>query len=227
MNAETSPWKIGSESFELKTRILEVPDTAQMLANPPLFSDPLPPAVKVHLPARLPPSLLPKQTGKAELMCQWSPQLEWPRCKQDEYDLLGNAFHGFFAIIPQTDQRLLANWQQQNAVKPQTVITACQRLYDWIKSEFPGSSVTCEVPMTWRNEHGQLLQGFIDMLIDTGDGFVIVDHKTTIKSDPLAEAASHAAQLDSYRKAVEKATGKKVLKTIIHFPLMGRCVKVF
>ncbi|NLE26150.1 MAG: hypothetical protein GX625_12565, partial [Clostridiaceae bacterium] len=122
--------------------------------------------------------------------------------------------------------RLLANWQQQNAVKPETVVTACQRLYDWVKSEFPGSSVTCEVPMTWRNDHGQLFQGFIDMLIDTGDGYVIVDHKTTIKPDPLAEAASHAAQLEIYRNAVEKATSKKVSKTIIHFPLMGKCVEV-
>ncbi len=106
------------------------------------------------------------------------------------------------------------------------LVTACQRLYDWLESEFPGSSITCEVPMTWRNQHGQLLQGFIDMLIETDDGYVIIDHKTTIKSDPLAEAASHSAQLDIYRQAVEKATGKKVHKTIIHFPLMGICAKV-
>jgi ATP-dependent exoDNAse (exonuclease V) beta subunit len=223
--------EIGTEKFELMTRILAAPETPVPLANPPIFTDALPVAVKEHLPARLAPSQLPRQTGEAELMCTWMPQLEWSRCKQDEYDLLGNAFHAFFAINPKSCQqevaeRLLANWQQQYAVKPETVVTACYRLYDWIESEFPGSSVACEVPMTWRNEQGQLLQGFIDMLIDTGDGYVIVDHKTTIKPDPLAEAASHAAQLAIYRRAAEQATGRKVLKTIIHFPLMGKCVNV-
>ena len=232
LDAGTAPWKVGDKDFELHTRLLAPPETLTALASPPVFMDSLPAtAAKTHLPARVAPSLLPKQTGTAKLMCEWKPQLEWPRCKPDEYDLLGNAFHGFFALNPQTDQkqmaeRLLANWQQQNAVKPETVVTACQRLYDWVKSEFPGSSVTCEVPMTWRNDHGQLFQGFIDMLIDTGDGYVIVDHKTTIKPDPLAEAASHAAQLEIYRNAVEKATSKKVSKTIIHFPLMEKCVEV-
>lgn len=233
LDAGTAPWKVGDKDFELHTKILSPPETLTALDSPPVFTDSLPAtAAKTHLPARVAPSLLPKQTGTAKLMCEWKPQLEWPRCKPDEYDLLGNAFHGFFALNPQTDQkqvaeRLLANWQQQNAVKPETVVTACQRLYDWVKSEFPGSSVTCEVPMTWRNNHGQLFQGFIDMLIDTGDGYVIIDHKTTIKPDPLAEAASHAAQLEIYRNAVEKATSKKVSKTIIHFPLMGKCVEVF
>ena len=232
LDAGTATWTVGDKDFELHTKILSPPETLTALASPPVFMDSLPAtAAKTHLPARVAPSLLPKQTGTAKLMCEWKPQLEWPRCKPDEYDLLGNAFHGFFALNPQTDQkqmaeRLLANWQQQNAVKPETVVTACQRLYDWVKSEFPGSSVTCEVPMTWRNDHGQLFQGFIDMLIDTGDGYVIVDHKTTIKPDPLAEAASHAAQLEIYRNAVEKATSKKVSKTIIHFPLMGKCVEV-
>lgn len=233
LDAGAAPWTVGDKDFELHTKILSPPETLTALDSPPVFTDSLPAtAAKTHLPARVAPSLLPKQTGTAKLMCEWKPYLQGLNCKPDEYDLLGNAFHGFFALNPQTDQkqmaeRLLANWQQQNAVKPETVVTACQRLYDWVNSEFPGSSVTCEVPMTWRNEHGQLFQGFIDMLIDTGDGYVIVDHKTTIKPDPLAEAASHAAQLEIYRNAVEKATGKKVSKTIIHFPLMGKCVEVF
>lgn len=230
-DAGTATWKVGDSDFELHTKVLVPLETPAKLDSPPVFTDSLPAAATTHLPARLAPSGLPQQTGTAALMCEWQPQLEWPRCKPDEYDLLGNAFHAFFAINPQTDQqaiaaRLLANWQQQNAVKPETVVTACQRLYDWIESEFTGSSVTCEVPMTWRNEHGQLFQGFIDMLIETNDGYVIVDHKTTIKPDPLAEAASHAAQLEIYRHAVEKATGKKVRKTIIHLPLMGKCVEV-
>ncbi|NMA45890.1 MAG: UvrD-helicase domain-containing protein [Lentisphaerae bacterium] len=233
LDAGAATWKVGDKDFELHTKILAPPEILTPLASPPVFTDSLPAAAaaKTQLPARLAPSQLPKQTGTATLMREWKPYLQGLNCKQDENDLLGNAFHAFFALNPQADQkqvaeRLLANWQQQNAVKPETVITACQRLYDWVNSEFPGSSVTCEVPMTWRNDHGQLFQGFIDMLIETSDGYVIVDHKTTIKPDPLAEAASHAAQLEIYRNAVEKATSKKVSKTIIHFPLMGKCVEV-
>lgn len=65
------------------------------------------------------------------------------------------------------------------------------------------------------------------MLLELPDGFVIIDHKT--HPNPCGAekyAADCAGQLELYRKAVEKATGKKVLNTIIHLPNLGRCYEV-
>ena len=48
----------------------------------------------------------------------------------------------------------------------------------------------------------------------------------TAAHDAEKYAASCAGQLNLYRQAVEAATGKKVLQTIIHLPNLGRCYEV-
>ena len=81
--------------------------------------------------------------------------------------------------------------------------------------------------MTYHDENGTLYQGFIDMLLELPDGYVIIDHKThPMAFDAESYAASCAGQLRLYRKAVEAATGKTVKQTIIHLPNLGMCFEV-
>ncbi len=68
--------------------------------------------------------------------------------------------------------------------------------------------------------------GWIDLLLETPGGFVIIDHKSFPGSKDRREAKAltemtYAPQLAMYREAVEKATGQPVIATIIHMPTMG------
>ena len=223
--------QIDNKLFPLTTRIFEPSNQIEALESSAVFTDELQEiSGQPHFPARLSPSiLLPTGNGTATVIQKWE-QPEKPKCKSDEYDLLGNAFHNFIALNPQENQqpiaeRILSNWRMSYALNPDVLIETTKKLYDWINQEYPESKVSNEVPISYRDENNTLLQGFIDMLIETPNGFIIVDHKTGIK-DYNAFAQQYAPQLAIYRKAVEQATGRGVLKTILHLPLMGVCIEI-
>jgi hypothetical protein len=59
--------------------------------------------------------------------------------------------------------------------------------------------------------------------LETPAGLVIIDHKSFPGSKDRRQerAISHAPQLALYREAVAKATGKSVIATITHMPVVG------
>lgn len=233
LKAGLSKWFLDGETFDLTTKILSSKAEILPLPSPAVFSDGLPDNSKmIHLPARLTPSDQTDAPGTATLLYEWGGVLEKPKCKSGEYNLLGNAFHNYIAIHPRENQkelavRILENWGIAEAISPTALVLAAERLYNWIQNTWPDGKVSCEVPMTLRNDQGQLYQGFIDLLLETPDGFMIIDHKTHPNpADVERYATSCAPQLRIYAEAVAKATGKRVLQTIIHLPNLGRCYEV-
>ena len=91
-------------------------------------------------------------------------------------------------------------------------------------------------PSTWLPEHpviqlldtGQVVSGFIDLLLETEEGWVIVDHKTSPR--PRNEwkniAAGYSGQLLAYKRAIENATERPVVQTWLHFPVGGGLIEV-
>jgi ATP-dependent helicase/nuclease subunit A len=75
---------------------------------------------------------------------------------------------------------------------------------------------------------GQILQGWIDLLVETPDGFVIIDHKSSMGSAKRMQeiAAAYSGQLDAYASAVEGATGKKVLEKWLFLPVIAMAICV-
>ncbi len=70
-----------------------------------------------------------------------------------------------------------------------------------------------------------LLQGVIDLLIDEGDGFVIVDYKYSSLT-ATALKAKYKKQLELYALATQKITGKAVKKKAIVSLLTGEVAEV-
>jgi ATP-dependent exoDNAse (exonuclease V) beta subunit len=74
---------------------------------------------------------------------------------------------------------------------------------------------------------GTRVNGFIDLIAHTPDGYVIVDHKTyqgpRVKC--LDTALEHTGQLEHYREAL-LAAGCKVHSQWIHFPVAGLLVEI-
>ena len=100
-------------------------------------------------------------------------------------ELVGDAVHAFLAADVQAwsdderDQlaaRILKAWNVTQ-LEPVSLILASNRLNDFIQASYPQSKLMPECQITAQVNH-QRLTGRIDLLIDTPDGFIILDHKT-------------------------------------------------
>jgi ATP-dependent exoDNAse (exonuclease V) beta subunit len=93
---------------------------------------------------------------------------------------------------------------------------------------FHPTKVFAEHPVKHLLENGQLVSGWIDVLIQNKEGWIIIDHKSSSKPSHMLEkeALKYSGQLLAYKKGVETATKKKVLSSWIHFPLSGMTVRL-
>jgi ATP-dependent exoDNAse (exonuclease V) beta subunit len=144
-----------------------------------------------------------------------------------DFAALGNAIHGFFAAdadrLSQERQfeiarRLLTRWDVEDAIEPADVLKAAERLRSFLASRYPEARAYREWPISRRNEKYQQMQGWIDLLLELPDGYVIIDHKTTPNVE-REHAKTYAPQLLAYKEAAERATGRKVLATLLHLPV--------
>ena len=149
-----------------------------------------------------------------------------------DMELVGEAVHGFLAVddhLLENGRRLelakqvLLNWEV-TALKPENLVEASDRLRSHIEMTYGQDCI-------WRREWpihlrkgNQKANGWIDLLLETSSGLVIIDHKSFpgSKDRREAKALTYAPQLAMYREAVEKATGKSVIATLIHMPVVGR-----
>lgn len=160
-------------------------------------------------------------------------QIAADRRRASEY--VGNATHAYFAINParlSVDQRLamakgcVERWGLEGAIKPDALVAVGEELNKYIDDTHSPIAISCELPVSYRNELGQLMEGFVDMLVETEDGYVIVDHKTFSGTNPESKVKEYAPQLFAYKEAVENATGKPVLATLVHMPGIGAIYEI-
>jgi len=149
---------------------------------------------------------------------------------------VGEAVHSFLCVdradVPwvdrvQTAHEILARWSVA-ALQPEQLVVAADRLYQFIITHYGASSVIRrEWPIHLR-QGIQQVSGWIDMIVETPHGWVIVDHKSFPgqKRDLLERARHHAPQLELYRKSLEKAFGALPRELLLHFPLIGSMVSL-
>lgn len=149
-------------------------------------------------------------TGHAERVSQYMDRLR-------SVDSPDAWFHGSFEVDPwSTAQELLA--ARDDAVAN-----------GWGLSG-PGVSRLGAAPgraaIGWRPDN-QVMEGWIDLLLEGPDGFVLVDHKTYPGNEPEGHVReNYLGQMTAYRDAVLAPTGKPVLRTLIHFPALGRVCEI-
>jgi ATP-dependent exoDNAse (exonuclease V) beta subunit len=124
-------------------------------------------------------------------------------------------------------KQILDNWKV-TAITEASLLEVSQRLRTHVEQTYGKDCV-------WRKEWpihlrkgDQKAKGWIDLLLKTGSGFVIIDHKSFPGSKEKREekALSHAPQLAIYREAVEKATKESVIATMIHMPVVGELMEL-
>ncbi|MFV3290281.1 UvrD-helicase domain-containing protein [Pseudomonas sp. NY11955] len=125
--------------------------------------------------------------------------------------------------------RLLQGLAVHEHVEASQVLAQVTALHAWIASRWPQAEAMAEYPVQQVLETGQVLDGRMDLLLATQEGWVLIDHK----SNPAPEAqwqrlaAAHTGQLQAYAKAVEAASGKPVTEAWLYLPVAAGAVRVF
>ena len=83
-------------------------------------------------------------------------------------------------------------------------------LVAWLKSSKGAISVSAEVPYTVEQDDGLVSTGIIDMLVETSEGYLVIDHKTDRATGEDHIFDHYLPQLLSYRNALQNL-GKTVI----------------
>lgn len=145
---------------------------------------------------------------------------------------LGTAIHACLALsftdpgVPLTGDevfQVLEGFGVSEHVAGADVLRQITALHAWIHRRWPGVRAHAEFPVQSVMSNGQILNGRIDLLLETSTGWVLIDHK----SSPLpaerweALAAEHGPQLSSYALALERATSRAVQESWLFLPVAG------
>lgn len=149
---------------------------------------------------------------------------------------VGEAMHRIFAVEilnPSDDAEarksrasgILNAFGLAENLAPEEVLATVDRYRVCLAERFQPTSERVELPFTYFNEVGQRLGGFIDHLVESESGPLILDHKIFPgkQEDWEARALSYSGQLAAYRAAFP-ATDK--LRTFIHLVSAGTLIEV-
>jgi ATP-dependent exoDNAse (exonuclease V) beta subunit len=138
----------------------------------------------------------------------------------------GLLLHRAFEILGgRADRTDLLNRATGSAISDATLrrIGEAVSAFDrFLGKRFVPVSVRRELPILGLDEKGSVISGTLDLLVETADGYWILDHKTDAPDDAEARFPVYRPQLDCYAKVIRKAyPDKPVLGTGIHWISLG------
>jgi ATP-dependent helicase/nuclease subunit A len=225
---------IGTARVPYCTRIIQTPvtmATQEAATGYRWFPAPAKPTPK--LPALILPSKQPViATAKVVQVINLGNRL--PVSGTVSENVLGDALHAIFAaefINPQHSdrispiERILRSYGLDQNIKSQDAADILDRFAAQIDKLFQPKSILVETPFATINCHGQRMSGFIDLLLETGKGFVIIDHKSFLgKSvDWPEKSLSYSGQLAAYSGLRVELP---IESTWIHFAASGGLVEI-
>lgn len=159
----------------------------------------------------------------------------------DQESLMGDFIHQVFcccddAITIDQIVRLRDSYgfTEKNLPEPQIVLDAWKYLVDTLTTHY-GESVCRhhERPFRHFDKNGHIVSGYIDLVWETKDAYIVVDYKTCPGNycqvfDPTKDhfVGLHGDQLDCYKNALESEGKKKVKASIIYYPVTQFVVEV-
>jgi len=149
-------------------------------------------------------------------------------------NIIGDALHSIFAaefINPQHPERMivikriLGAYNLDQNIKAEDVALMLDRFAAQLDKLFQPKTILVETPFLSVNNHGQRTSGYIDLLLETSKGSVIIDHKSFLgkRTDWPAKALSYSGQLAAHRGARHTSA---IDSTWIHFVAGGALVQV-
>ena len=148
---------------------------------------------------------------------------------------LGEAIHALIATyminLPENPRNLAETVLTRYAVTQHISVDdalLCLERFKQFTQDLGAKKVHVEYPIEYRLPNQQIASGWIDVLIETDAGYIIVDHKSNPMSQAEWEknALKYSGQLALYKSAVEAITNKPVIGCWVHFAITGGCLKV-
>jgi ATP-dependent helicase/nuclease subunit A len=159
--------------------------------------------------------------------------------RPSDWSRVGDALHAFLAadrpeLTPrqrlERAQRSLAAFQLESMLEPFALLRSGDQLRAWIDASWPTARWHRELPIAGlveTSEGCRRIEGSIDLLLETSDGVVLIDHKSYPgRRDTWPDRAlAYAPQLAAYARALQMA-GKNVSSQWISFAVTGGAVRV-
>ena len=125
-------------------------------------------------------------------------------------------------------ERVLLDYGMENTITVETAGESTNRLIETINKHFKPITYHTEYPIHYTTDEGQMVSGWIDLLVETEEGFILIDHKASprARSDWEEIALGYSGQLGAYSEGIQRATGKLVVSQWIHFAVTGGLVEV-
>lgn len=118
-------------------------------------------------------------------------------------------------------------------VQPEDFMTQAKKMFDWLKDTYGNpTEIEREVPFSFLEKEGRIVNGEIDLVYRTVDGDVLIDYKTCLR--PIGEILDHSSkfyagkysgQLALYEKALSLA-GRTLRDNIICYFNLGTAVRL-
>lgn len=98
----------------------------------------------------------------------------------------------------------------------------------WVRSRWPAAIALPEWPVEAILDNEQILNGRIDLLLDLGDHWILLDHKSNpgAKADWPELANTYGGQMLAYQAAVEAASGKPVRELWLVLPVSAGAMRI-
>ena len=124
-------------------------------------------------------------------------------------------------------EAILAGWHTDQRINAADAVAAAGRFHAFLQERFAPTAIEVEVPILHRLADGRVVRGFVDLLAETAEGWLIIDHKSSPqpKSTWRRDALCYAGQLAAYRDAL-LAAQRKVAGCWVHFAVTGGLVEV-
>lgn len=155
------------------------------------------------------------------------------------WNVVGDALHAFLAadvegLEPPARFKLAARLITAFAIDafaPQAFLDASDAFADFVRSQLPGARWLREIPIEARiaSPLGErAIDGRMDLLLETDDALIIVDHKSFPGAGEAAwrqKAADLSGQLATYARALALARNDKPIHAWLHFATSGAVVR--
>jgi len=228
----------GGDKVLCRTRSLSAPESVPMVEAEDsfLWFPPHQPRTP-KLPAMLSPSSVEAVdvTAKVGRMLPLGSRLAVGG--KPDFNLVGTAIHDLIAadlsggLNVNREARaneLLARYGLAAHLDAGEILARAQELRQLLVRDFGARAFYPEWPIESFLRSGQRLKGWIDLLVDTPEGWLIIDHKSFpgSRAEWPEHALGYSGQLAAYRQAVQQGTGRPVLSQWIDFCVGGGLVAV-